>query len=463
MKYNKTFLILIVLLMNIAQLHSQSPDTLVFSVDDAKEYAINNNMLIRNAVLQTQSSQKKVWETIAQGLPQAGMSLDYIDYFNYELEFSFGGGGTFPPITDPRLDEGDQLILQILQAMFAPSEPTAIVLDNSSTIMFQINQLVFNGQYLVSIKTAKIADKITQQSLQKTQEDVKELVITAYYLVLLNEESLHILDRNMANLEKSLKQSEAMLIAGIAEQSDIDQIKIAYAALQNSKSAMQRNLELNYNLLRFQLGIEHDQPFILTDKLESIIKETQMEKPLDIPFNIENNINYKILSSQELLTKKIIDMEKMSYLPTIGAYYSYNEKLITTDFDMNPNNIAGLSLSWNIFTSNMRNSRMQQARIDYEIMQNTKQMMEEQLILQESQYRNDFKSALDNYGIQKESLQLSHRVYENIQRKYEQGIVSSLDLTLASDNYLAAQNNYLIALLNVLQSKLALDKILNNL
>ncbi|MDD3528018.1 MAG: TolC family protein [Bacteroidales bacterium] len=47
--------------------------------------------------------------------------------------------------------------------------------------------------------------------------------------------------------------------------------------------------------------------------------------------------------------------------------------------------------------------------------------------------------------------------------KYRLGILSSLDLTQANTNYLQAENNYITSIMELLQSKLALDKLYNNL
>ncbi len=457
-------LIFLVFFVSIIKLYSQIEETNAFTLNEAKNYALEHNILIKNSKLNIVLSEKKVWEAIAQGLPQADLTVDYTDFFDYEIEFGFGGSTSEPPVLDyDLLDAGDLEVLKLLEGLMEPSGSSVIVMDNSSSAKFQISQLIFNGQYFIGIKTAKIAKKITEQSLFKTQKDVKELVTTAYYLVLITDESLKILDNNLSNLEKSITHSEALLKAGMAEQFDIDQIKITLSMLKNTKNAMKRNLELNYNMLRFQLGIEHDKTFALTDSLKNIIEKADAETLLLSVFNYENNINYQILSSQEQLSKKMIDMQTMSYLPTIGAFYSYNEKLLTTDFDMNPKNVAGLNLSWKLFTSNIRNVKRQQAQIDMEITKNNKYQLKEQLLLQEKQYRYNLRNNIDNYKLQKENLQLSDNIYENIKRKYSQGILSSLDLTQANDNYLKAQNTYLSSVMEVLQAKLALDKLLNKL
>ena len=64
---------------------------------------------------------------------------------------------------------------------------------------------------------------------------------------------------------------------------------------------------------------------------------------------------------------------------------------------------------------------------------------------------------------QQENVEVAQRVYDSYRRKFEQGMATSLDLTQANDNYLNAENNYLTAILEVMNAKLQLDKLMNTL
>jgi outer membrane protein len=90
-------------------------------------------------------------------------------------------------------------------------------------------------------------------------------------------------------------------------------------------------------------------------------------------------------------------------------------------------------------------------------------MVTEQLLLQEKQLRYNLVNAREQYNLQKENIDVSKRVYSSTENKFRQGMASSLDLTQANSLYLQAENNYISALMNLLQTKLALDKLLNNM
>jgi outer membrane protein TolC len=267
----------------------------------------------------------------------------------------------------------------------------------------------------------------------------------------------------LENLEETLDQTEIMYRTGMAEQTDVDQIRITVNQLANATTSLQRNLELNYNLLRFQLGLETTVEIQLTDNLESLFANMQAETALDRTFVVDDNVTYKIMKTQEEINKKMLGLEQWNYAPTITGFYNYNAKILTTDFDMNPNHMVGLSMGVPIFSSGMRKARVDQAKIDYNMAQVNRDIMEDQLLLQEKQYKYNLQSSLENFFTQQENVEVAQRVYDSYRRKFEQGMATSLDLTQANGNYLDAENNYLTSIMEVMNAKLQLDKLMNNL
>ncbi len=452
----------------------------MLNLSEAIEHALQHNKSLQGARMEFDKSDKAVWESIAQGLPQVDGTVDYMTYFNYEMSFSFdmGGSGNFTPAqmqealektlaAFPGVTTEDLFAYRagtyfegILADMMPPS---TILMRDQSSAKVRVSQLIFSGQYIIGIQTAKLARRIGEQNLKNSELDIKESVITSYYLVLITEESLRILEMNKANLEETLDQTRTMFETGMAEQIDVDQLSITVNQLENSRKSLERNLELNYNLLRFQLGLEPDVELSLSEGLEALFKSARPESALLASTSFEQNPTYQMLKTQEEISKKMLAMQKWNYAPTLAGFYNYNAKIKTTNFDMNPNHLAGLTLSVPIFSSGMRKSRVDQAKIDHQMARLNVEILEDQLSMQEKQIRYNLQSALENYQTQWENVDVARRVYTNYERKYEQGMASSLDLTQANGNYLDAQSNYLQAILEVMNAKLALDKLSNQL
>jgi outer membrane protein TolC len=257
-----------------------------------------------------------------------------------------------------------------------------------------------------------------------------------------------------------------MYSAGMAEATDVDQMISNVNMVENSRSSLQRNIELNYNLLRFQLGVSATTGIILTETLESLTGDINVDALLSQEFDHTQNVNYRLVEGQELISSLALKSQKASVLPTLAGFYNYGtngmgDKL--SELRWFQNSMTGLQLSIPIFSSGERYSKIKKASINLEKAKTTRDMVTEQLLLQEKQLRYNLVNANLQYKSQKENVEVSKRVYTSMENKFRQGMASSLELTQANSLYLQAENNYVSALMNLLQTKVALDKLLNNM
>lgn len=176
-------------------------------------------------------------------------------------------------------------------------------------------------------------------------------------------------------------------------------------------------------------------------------------------FNIGDNLDYQLKVAQGDIQQKQLNMQKANYLPTLSGYYSYTYKILKPRFDMQPKNMMGLQMSIPIFSSGERRSKVRQAKIDLETYQNEKQLLEDQLELQYNQLVFNLKTAQENYENQSKNVEVSREVIKQYRQKFDHGMISSLELTTADNNYLQAESAYLQATMQVLQAQNELDKI----
>jgi outer membrane protein TolC len=236
--------------------------------------------------------------------------------------------------------------------------------------------------------------------------------------------------------------------------------------VENSRSSLQRSIELNYNLLRFQLGVKPETRIVLRETLEDFTSAINLQTLLSQQFDHKQNLDYVLIEGQEKLSSLALKSQKASVLPTLAGFYSYGvngmgDKVSSQQWFQN--SMTGLQLSIPIFASGQRYSQIKRAQINLNKATTTKDMVTEQLLLQEKQLRYNLVNANLQYVSQKENVEVSRRVYSSTENKFKQGMASSLELTQSNSLYLQAENNYVSALMNLLQTKLALDKLLNNM
>jgi outer membrane protein TolC len=333
-------------------------------------------------------------------------------------------------------------------------------------VAVQASMPLFSASYYVGIETTKLAQKMAESNLQSSEIDTRQAVASAYYLILISEESLRILKENLSNLQETLKSTRAMYSSGLAEATDVDQMASNVTMMQNSFSILQSNIEINYNLLRFQLGVKFDSKIILTETIEDVVKDINIEALLSQNLITAANIQYDLVDKQEKMSALDLKAQKAQVLPTLSGIYATSTSgmgMKMSELKWYPSSYLGLNLSVPIFASGQRYSTIQKAKINLEKARNIKEMVADQLQMQDKQLRYNLGNANIQYKSQKDNVDVSKRVYASMENKYKQGMASSLELIQSNGLYLQAENNYVSALMNLLQTKLALDKLLNNM
>ncbi len=414
------------------RVHAQ--DKLILDISAAREHALLYNRNIKNSGLAIDHSHERLREAISAGLPQVNASADYSNAMGAQISIQF--------------DEN-------MPATQIPIRPT-------SNFNLQVGQLIFNGSYIVGIQLAKLGRILSEKNLQKTEQDVVSQVTESYFLTLLSEESLKILRNNTDNLKDVFRKTEPLVRVGMLEKLELDQLSVQVNSLSNAVRSAERQYEMAKNMLRLQLGVTAETELELTDNLVDII-EQEMGPDADLSFVMALNADYQLLEVQEELTEKQIDLQKAAYLPTVTGFYNYTYKLLKPAFDMSPPHIVGLQMNIPVFSSGERRSKVRQAKIDLETTKNNKALMEEQLDIQFRQMQFNLKNAWENYETQKRNVEVSREVYLNLRRKFEQGMISGLELTTADSNYLQAESEYLNSLLEVLRSRNALETLTGKL
>jgi len=425
--YYKQIFICIVLFSMCGTVFPQ--ETLRLTLKEAQDYAVSHNRIVWNAGLSVSEAQKKTWETISAGLPQVSANVNYQNMMGFKM--SFAG--------------------------------MSIALPPTSNFQATVSQLLFNASYWVGIKMSKIGEEMSETARLQAELDVKHQTQSAYYAILITEENKKLLEENQKNVQALAQKTEDMVRIGVAEQTDADRMKIQVVTLVNAIKMVERHIEMAYNLLRFQLGVDADAKIELTQTLEDGCIVCFNNYLISKDFDVNANYNMQLMDGQIDLADMRINLEKAASLPTVAAFYSYTYKIAKSTFDMSPNNVIGMQASIPIFASGQRHMRTQQAKINLEKTQNSRELLTDQLLMQEKQLRFNLNNAIESFELQKEAVDVSQRVFESVSRKFQQGTASSLDVTIASSELLQAQTTYINAMMQVFTAQTELEKLLNTL
>ena len=422
-------------------------DTAYFSLQEAMDYAIENNLNAENARLEVDIADQRVWETASSGLPQVNASVNY----NYNINLAT------TLIPDFLGNPDDKIEVQFGTKHFA----TAGLVGN---------QLIFSGQYIVGLQAAKIFKEFSRKNQERTEQQVRQTVIQNYYLVLLSESTLEAINGNLENMRQTYAETRQLYKSGFVEEIDADQLEVALMDLENSVLSMERQVVATRNLLKYQMGLDRNKVIVLTDDLDRLVDRVDFEASLGLSMNLQENIDYQLLDEQERLAFMDFKLKRTEYYPTLSAFYSLDFSAQRNEFsffEQNENwyraSAVGLSLSVPIFSSGLRRAGLSQKKIAYNQAKNSKAFAAEGLEVEFLQAKYDFASALEKYRSDKRNLELTQKVIQVTKIKYGEGMVSSLELTQVNDQYLQTLSSYTSSMVELLNAKIKIDLLLNNI
>lgn len=440
----KKIITIIFLFIGIS-LQAQQDSVYKFDISQAIDFAIKNNINVQNQELEIKKAKWKIWETTAIGLPQASLSSEYQNFPNIPTQL-------IPNFLDP-----------------TSTEKIAVQFGSKNNLKWglSISQIIFSGEYIVGLQAAKTYKLISEQSFEKAKIELKSSVQQAYFLALIAKQSREILEKNFLNILSLSEKTQKMVNQGISNQTQADQITILELNLKNQISSLKRQETLSILMLKLQLGLMPEDSIILTNTLDQVKVDLKLAL-INEDFNINQNIDYKIMNTQVELKMLDLRRSQSQVLPQIGAYYSYSQQAMEDKFSFFdpatiwfPTTVWGVKLSVPLFASGMKYSTISQKKIDVNESLNQQKLVSQQLNLQFEQAKSEYLNTFENLINQEKNKELSERIYNNTQIQFEQGTSSSIDLTQAQNQYLQAEANYYQALMQVLNAKTSLEKILN--
>jgi outer membrane protein len=455
MTFMRKYLVMFLLLGSVIQGSAQeNKPVLKLTISDAQTFALQNNRAIRSARIDISSMDKQIWSTIATGLPQFNFDANYQHQFVVP-QLSFGPVLDINSLPDGSITKSD------LTNAYKASPPISLGVRNNTVLNFTVSQLIFSGEYLVGLQASKVVKQVTEKSLIKTEEQTKETVATTYFLVLVLEENARVLRESLKSTDQTYSDLVKMNQEGFNEETDVDQMKIGRSNIQTLITSIEAQKELSMKLLKYQLGIGFDQTVVLTDSLPGIINQGTTQYLAAPEYNVKTSVDYLMISDQEKISSLMLKRQQSKLLPTISAFYRHQEQTNMPAFNFAVKDVAGVTLTLPIVTSGLRLATIGQAKYDLMKTRLNKENVEQGLIMEFETAKSSYQTAYSNYTTNKESMELSKKVYDKSVIKYKEGVSTSFELTQNQAQFLTTESNYYNSLLSLLNAKAKLDRILS--
>ena len=416
-----------------------------FTLSEAKQYAYENSLAVKNAELGTQTAALQRKETIGIGLPQMNLEGTFNQFIN--------------------------LPVQVVDASFinpnaAPGETISFRAgtDFSAAGTFQASQILFNGSYLVGLQVSEQYIAFSKVLERQSMEEVIFSVIQAYNLVSVARENLVYVDSMVALTQKLVAKQQNYLELGLMKEEEMDQLNYALLSAKNAQS----NAAIQYQnakvMLKLTMNYPMDQELELAESSDELLSLFQVGNG-----NLSENLEMKVLDGQLTLNQYALKNQKFSNLPSLNAFFQHTYNAFRNEFDFFSNNqwfqqtFWGLQLSIPVFSGGQRHYKIQQAQVEVMKTENNKALLENALRAREMQALNNLSASRSQYEMQKSNVALAEKIYRNALIKQEVGSESSILVTQKYNQLIQAQSQMTASKIDYFNAKLNLEKLYNRI
>lgn len=417
-----------------------------FSFEEAIEWGVEYNRTLKRASLEYQKAHKEKWKTISIGFPQINAN------FNYQNN-----------IEQP---------VSLIPAQFfggAEGEFAEVVFGTKQTAMgmVELNQLIFDGTYIVGVQGIRHYIETAANVLEKTTLEVKKAVATAYINVLAAQENVKILSKNAATLQKNITETKALFDNGFIEEENLEQLQLTLSSLNVQINFAKRSVELSENVLKLLLGMEISEAPALSDDLAGLTTRQLLGEQNTEDYS--NNIDIRLAENNVTSESLLYRLERAKALPSFsafinGMYMGNSNEFTFTDRDQKwfGSSAFGLRVRVPIFSSLGRTAGSQKAKLS--LLQAETQLIETkaQVFVEWQNAQNNFSLAKENYTTAQDNVALAERIEQKNTTKFFEGLVGSFELRQAQLQYYQAQQNLIQSMRQVILDKINLDTITNN-
>ncbi|MFD2434580.1 TolC family protein [Mesonia maritima] len=310
--------ILILLLLCVG--FSASAQNKKWTLRECIEYALDNNISIKQSQLDLEASEIDKSDAIGNYLPS----------INAQASNSWNTGLT--------------------------QNVTTGVLQNQTTRNFSagvtLGVNIFNGlNNLRQYQRAKMARIASMYSLEKMEDDIMLFVANAYLDVLVNKETVKVLKEQNQVTQEQYKRTQDLVDAGSLPRGDLLEIKATNADERQQIIVAENSVRIALINLAQLLLIDDYKNFDIVDETYDVpISDILQKSPEEIIENAKDErYEIKIAESNVELAEKDVQIAKSNYLPSISGFFNYNTResgsrrveQFTTIDEENPTQVIG--------------------------------------------------------------------------------------------------------------------------
>ncbi len=319
---------------------------------------------------------------------------------------------------------------------------------------------LYNPLIYSAIKTAKVAEELSELQFKKTKEQVIINVSNLYFNAQILKHQLAFIDSNLVNTTRLLKTIKLLKEQLLVKNTDIEKVQLQKAKLIIQHETVFNNLVQVLNLLKLNMGLPSTKNIDVVSKISYTGNIVYPQNPV---VDIQLGNKHKDLLYSKLKTLK------NSYIPSVSVYGSYNQ--VGFGYDKKPNNFlkffpttfAGIKLSFPLFNGTVTKRKINQTKIELKNSELQLSLLIDQNNIKIENAKRQREVALNTIENTNNEIKLALSVYKQTLLQQKQGLASLADILMADTGLKEAQQDNITAIIKYLKADLELKKLTGNI
>ena len=395
----------------------------------------------------------------SQTLKVADMEIKKADYSQKEVLANL-----FPAIDFTGAYQRAIELQSMNMSMGGMSQTIKMGTDNNWNLGFSASMPLINASLWKSIGLSDTQILQSLESARASRLDLVNNVNKAYYALLLAIDSRKVIRQNYDLAKLNAEIYERQYKAGTA--SEYDMLRSQVQVTNVEPELLQADIAVRQCQLQLAvlMGIETRATLMPTVGLSDMQQE-MYGYYLGDNRSLSDNTSLRSLDINRKLAQQNVTMQKMAWVPTLAATFNINWNAMSNDNPFknqhfNPYSNVGLALQIPIFHGGAKYQKLRQAQVQVKQLDLQRETLVNSLNMQVDLALDNINRQVNQISSSEEGMKSAEKAREIMQKSFEIGAATYLNLRDSEMALTSAQLSYYQAIYNYLVSTSELDTLL---
>lgn len=424
-------------LMLACHLQGAANDTVRLSRQECVSIALQDNPTIRVADLEVKRMDYSKRETLASVFP----NIDFSGAYQRTIKLQ-----------------------TVSMNMGGQSQQFKMGTDNTWNFGFSASMPLVNAQLWKAIQISDTQILSALEDARASRLDLVNNINKAYYALLLADASRNVIKANYDIAKMNAEIYQKQFEQGTASEYDVLRSSVQVSNVEPELLQADISVKQASLMLKILMGMDHE----VTVMPNITLKDMQREMygyHLGTERDLSQNTSLRTLDIQTKMLKQSLTAKKFAWIPTLGVSYNMNWNAMSSgnalkNQKFNPYSTVGLALQVPIFNGLGRLNAVKQAQVQVKEMTFQRENLVNNLNMQVDLALDNLNKQVKQISSSEQGMKQAQKAYDIMQKSFEIGAATYLNLRDAEVANTSAQLSYLQAIYNYLVSTSELDTLL---